>query len=166
MDNAPIPGQETLAATAPGPPDLDLDLDAVRARRTSLRVTCAAVRRLLPDDTHGAAPVPADRLLEAVTDLDRIWTTHTGETESADGMLAQILHDCPRLAPSVGRLRREHRIVAAELRIVEHRLAAVPAGGPADPRGVTHLLDAVEAHRRAGRELIYDAYHVDLGLGE
>src|SRR5690242_202206 len=109
MNNAPIIGQEAVAVTATAPLELDLDLEAAKARRESLRHACARVRRLLPGDPAGGAAA----LLAAVTDLDRTWRTHTAETESPDGMLAQVLHDCPRLAPSVRRLRREHEVVAA-----------------------------------------------------
>jgi hypothetical protein len=155
MDTAPIPGPDTLAV--PLTVDLPVDLDAVRARRASLRLACARVRQRL-DGT-------AADLLEVVTDLDRLWATHTAETEGADGMLGQVLVDCPRLAPVVLRLRREHETVAADLREVGRRLAATPAGA-AELHDVVRTLAAVEAHRRASRELIYDAYHVDVGLGE
>jgi hypothetical protein len=173
-----------IAPMIPGA--VPVDLDAVRARRASLRRACSRVRHLLdavgPVGTDGATAA-REEMLSAVTDLDRVWTAHTAATEGADGMLAQVLADCPRLAGSVQRLRSEHEAVATRLHAVRNGLAATAAPDPTEPADPTEwrdpvrdaervherlgdVLDAVDRHRRAGRELLYTAYQVDLGLGE
>jgi len=167
MDNAPIltPGH------GPAAPGLSShELDAVRARRASLRQAVLAVKEVLRTPPDGAAAVPAGALLGAVTDLADVWATHSAETESADGVLAQVLNDSPRLAPAIDRLRREHGQVAEALATAGRALVALAPGVQLDPvTGVPDLvraLDTVDRHRRDGRNLLHDAYHVDLGLGE
>ena len=165
MNNAPI--------ISPDPGDVahhlsQHDVEEVRARRASLRRAGAGVRELLRGPGPGA-PASGGAVLAAVRELGQVWARHTAATEAGDGMLAQILGDSPRLSPAVGRLRREHEAVTDALRAVERLLAQAgpeaPVGPPAGP-ALDRLLDAVDRHRRDGRRLIYDAYQVDLGLGE
>jgi len=165
MDNAPIispdPGPATTGLTA-------RELDAVRARRASLRQASRTAWDVLRAD--GGPPAHAGALLEAVDVLGGVWATHSAETESPDGVLAQVLADCPRLAHAITRLRQEHEQVAQALAAVHRQLAAAPSDAPVDPAtgvpALANALDTVERHRRAGRELFHNAYQVDLGLGE
>ena len=86
--------------------------------------------------------------------------------EAPDGLLHQIVTDSPRLSTTVARLSGEHPVVTTEIRSALD-LLAVPAP---DLTGVGHLLDwamdAIAQHRRRGNQLIYQAYNVDIGLGE
>lgn len=164
MDNAPImspdPGR-TASGLSPQ------ELDEVRARRASVRRAAGRLRQVLDLERDTAT---AGDALAAVRDLDQVWRTHTRVTESPDGMLAQVVTDCPRLAPAVERARHEHVVVAAALDAVCGRLAGQPPDAPVgagiDRPALLRLLTAVDRHRRNGRDLIYQAYHVDLGLGE
>lgn len=158
MDDAPM-------IVTPGPvgPGLSRqELAAVRARRAGLRRAVAAAREALAAPAEGGrGPLPGP-LEEALAQLERVWAEHTAGTESPHGVLAQVVADCPRLAPAVERLRAEHATVAAGLAAA--RTPGDPGGTPAAP-GLAALLDAVDRHRRAGRDLLHEAYQVDLGLG-
>jgi hypothetical protein len=159
MDNAPILHQVPAGLT-------ERAVEEVQARRASLRQACAGVREAVRTSSGGA---PAGAVLTSVQQLGIVWRRHTVDTERPEGVLEQILADCPRLSPTVSRLRREHQALADALRAME-RLLDPPVTVPVDPvapmPALTELLQAVDRHRRHGRELIYDAYHVDLGLGE
>jgi hypothetical protein len=176
MDNAPIltPGHgPTASGLSPH------ELEAVRARRASLRRSAEAVREVLEQPPAGDRPGSAGAVRAAVERLVEVWTAHSVATSGPDGVLEQVLADSPRLAPAIGRLRREHDEIALALDAARRLLAtAPPAPGVPAPDvpapdvpapGVTELLKALHAidrHRRDGRELLHNAYQVDLGLGE
>jgi hypothetical protein len=142
------------------------EVEVVRARRASLRRAVTEVRRMLGTPDGGAgADGGADAVLIALAQLDRVWDNHTRVTESPDGMLEQILADAPRLSPEVARLRAEHASVAVALAAVQQQLAGQPRQARQSPE-LSRALDAVDRHRREGRELIYRAYQLDIGLGE
>jgi hypothetical protein len=161
MNNAPILKH---MSGAPVPGLAHRGVEEVQARRASLHGACAGVREALrsPDRPGDGA------VLAAVRELARVWRAHSSETERRDGVLDQVLADCPRLSPTVGRLRHEHQVVSEKLRAVERLLDAPPLRPGPDPAlpVLTRVLTAVDRHRRDGRNLLYDAYQVDLGLGE
>lgn len=170
MDNAPIISPDPGTTASGLSPE---ELDEVRARRASVRRAAARLRELLdrvPGPDEEGAAVTAGTALAAVRNVDRVWRNHTSVTESPDGMLAQIVADSPRMAPAVDRARHEHEVVAATLSTVCGRLAGLPADSPIDDGidrpALLRLLTAVDRHRLNGRDLIYQAYQVDLGLGE
>jgi len=155
MESAPItsPGVPLPAQETAGIPREELD--AARVRRASLRRAAAGVR-----DATGPAELSA-----AADELRQVWTAHTEDTESPDGMLAQIVQDCPRLSPAVERARAEHGRIAAALDAVRSRLEPGVELSDGVRSAVEAVLGAVDRHRLDGRQLIYDAYAVDLGLG-
>lgn len=150
MDNAPIISSDQGLT--------ERELQAVRARRASLRRATAAVTEVLRTPSEGG-------LQTALDELERVWARHTTATEAPDGVLDQVLADSPRLAPAIARLRREHGEVAAQLRDARRALAGDPPD-PAARAALERMLAAVNRHRRDGRELLHNAYQVDLGLGE
>lgn len=143
-----------------------VDVPGLRAERSSIRRACARIQALLTDAViSGAAPVSED-LTPAIGALVDRWTRHVRLAEAPDGLLEQIVTDSPRLSNRVARLSAEHAVVTTELRSAQELLAAAQP----DLAGVQRLLgwaiDAIEGHRRRGNAVIYDAYHVDIGLGE
>jgi hypothetical protein len=136
------------------------DLRAVRVRRAGLRRACEGLRAVLAD---GAEP---GRLRAAAAEVEELWATHIGQTEAPDGVLAQILADCPRLAPMVSRLRADHPAITRRLDGARQRLDGPDPGPERAADELLAALAAIDRHRNGGSELIYRAYTVDVGLGE
>jgi hypothetical protein len=141
-----------------------LDLPAIRARRANLRKASARVKDALSLQVQGTVAGWADDVAPAVSRLAAAWETHVALTESSDGVLAQIVDHAPRLAPQVRRLQAEHQDIDARLRVAdEHLRSAEEAGLEQIHTELAHVLDRIARHRRAGGELIYQAYHIDIG---
>ncbi len=142
-----------------------VDVEGLRAERATIRRACTRIQELLPEAVAGEA-AELERLTEAVIALLERWNRHVRLAEAPDGLLHQIVTDSPRLSTTVARLSGEHPVVTTEIRSALD-LLAVPAP---DLTGVGRLLDwamdAIDQHRRRGNQLIYQAYNVDIGLGE
>jgi hypothetical protein len=169
MDRTPIlvprPGPLPELGTGLDPGSPPAEPDALLRRRAGLRRASDTIRVVLRE------PCPPRLVPAAVARLDEVWARHVSGTESPDGVLEQILTDCPRLAPVIGRLRRQHREVTDALTVVRRRLTEAPEADHATVAAAVvpvlfRVLDVVDRHRREGRRLLHDAYHVDLGLGE
>jgi hypothetical protein len=143
-----------------------VDVHGLRAERATIRRACAQIGELLTDAVVAGQDAVPDELATALGALAERWARHVRLTEAPDGLLNQIIADSPRLAGAVGRLDAEHAVVATELRSAQELLSAPTP----DLAGVRRLVDwamqAIEGHRRRGNQLIYDAYSLDIGLGE
>lgn len=151
-------------ATTP-PVSLDRQSAAqVRARRERLR---AAEERLA-----SAASVPSPGRLDlwwvgvanAVEALTVMFAEHVHDTEGRDGLFAEVSAAAPRLENEVDRLRSEHRRIDHQL----DELAKI--GRPSTDEDVRSIreqildvLSLLAGHRFAGSDLLYRAYHVDIG---
>ncbi len=138
------------------------DLSAVRARRVRLGRAVAGLEGALAAGEALVGPAWSGAVCPAVQNLVVAWQAHVAETEQDDGLLAQIETDAPRVSPAVDRLRRDHAVVADLLRRAVEGLDQEVA-----PAAVTVLLHEALAivgdHRRAGRDLLHEAYAVDIG---
>ncbi len=138
-------------------------VEAARGRREELRQATSALENAV------ARPLAADDWLDVVSSvflaLDGAFQAHCDEVESPDGLFTDVLARAPRLASKVEELRAEHTDIA--------RLLA-DAGRPGtydyeDLVDLRHklvgLIGAIGAHRRAGADLVYEAFNVDIGGG-
>jgi hypothetical protein len=141
-------------------------LEAAKGQRLSLRRAIAGLEEALavPDDPDGQDALPA-RLGPVLERLAEVFAVHVEVTEAPGGLYQEILENAPRLANRVTRFRREHAEIADGIR---HGIAESRA--PGDPEAVTELRDhAVRLfadlvrHRKRGLDLVYEAYHVDIG---
>lgn len=137
-------------------------LSKARSRRTDLR---QAMERL-ENAVAGPSPAP-DQWIGAVEDglvaLRDALDAHISEVEAPDGLLADTLSRAPRLAPSVERLRREHRQLITSWDRAALALAEHPADKARVRRRVVSLLGRLAIHRQGGADLVYEAYNVDIG---
>lgn len=146
----------------PDPPPLDVP--AIRARRESLRRAITRIEVVLSRPGQDRHQAWAGEVGSAVDVLADVWETHVALTEAPDGLLAQIVNEAPRLASTVGRLRREHLQIAARLRTTGEQLDSADESGLAVIRAdLAGLLIKINGHRRDGGELIHQAYQVDIG---
>ena len=89
----------------------------------------------------------------------------SGVTEAPGGLYQEILENAPRLANRVTRFRREHAEITEGIRrgLAECAGATTPEATTAlRDRSVRLFADLVR-HRKRGLDLVYEAYHVDIG---
>jgi hypothetical protein len=106
----------------------------------------------------------------SLVELRQALDEHILEVEGPDGLFAEIMLSTPRLASEVEALRSEHReLVSAVVRAQETAREVVT-----DPthdtlrlrRAVTTLLGRLALHRQRGSDLVFEAYHVDIGAAD
>jgi len=134
-------------------------LGAARQRRIELKQAMSAVEIA----AAGAAGDPTWRgdLRAALDDLRRSWDHHVGEVEGSDGLLAELVGKAPRLSPKVARLGDEHVELGGR---IDEAIGHLDDADVADVRAeVLDVLVAVARHRQLGADLVYEAYHVDIG---
>ena len=121
-----------------------------------------------PSGLAGGQDGLGDRLAPALGQLREVFAVHVEVTEAPGGLYQEILENAPRMANRVTRFRREHAEIGDGIRrgIDESRAA----GDGDDPEALQALRDhAVRLfadlvrHRKRGLDLVYEAYHVDIG---
>ena len=144
-------------------------LEAAKGQRLSLRRAIAGLEEALaapddPDGLGGQDGLPT-RLIPALERLQEVFAVHVEVTEAPGGLYQEILENAPRLANRVTRFRREHTDITDGIR---RGLAECAAAG--DPDAVQALRDHsvrlfadLVRHRKRGLDLVYEAYHVDIG---
>jgi len=144
-------------------------LEAAKGQRLSLRRAIAALEGALagtddPDGLGGQDGLPA-RLGPALEHLQEVFTVHVEVTEAPGGLYQEILDNAPRLANRVARFRREHAEITDGIRhaIAECSTATDPEAVQALRDHTVRLFADLVRHRKRGLDLVYEAYHVDIG---
>lgn len=151
-------------------PTASLDDEAaaqVRARRERLHLAEESLA------SAAAAPFPGRLDLwwagvtNAARELAEMFEHHVGETEGDDGLFTEIEAVAPRLSNDITMLRAEHREIEDAL------VALTSSTAPESPEGVAtareailQVLSRLARHRFAGSDLLYQAYHVDIGAAD
>jgi hypothetical protein len=144
-------------------------LEAAKGQRLSLRRAIARLEEVLaaPDDPDGLGGHDGlgARLAPALEQLREVFAVHVEVTEAPGGLYQEILENSPRLANRVTRFRREHAEITEGIRrgLAECAAATTPEAATAlRDRSVRLFADLVR-HRKRGLDLVYEAYHVDIG---
>jgi hypothetical protein len=144
-------------------------LEAAKGQRLSLRRAIAGLEEALaatddPDGVGGRDGLPA-RLGPVLERLREVFAVHVEVTEAPGGLYQEILEIAPRLANRVARFRREHAELTEGI-----GQAIAEASAAADPDAVRALRDHtvrlfadLVRHRKRGLDMVYEAYHVDIG---
>ena len=141
-------------------------LEAAKGQRLSLRRAIAGLEEALAasEDPDGLRALP-ERLAPALERLQEVFAVHVEVTEAPGGLYQEILENASRLANRVTRFRREHAEITEGIR---RDLAACGTAG--DPEAAQALRDHsvrlfadLVRHRKRGLDLVYEAYHVDIG---
>ena len=141
-------------------------LEAAKGQRLSLRRAIAGLEEALAasEDPDGLRALP-ERLAPALERLQEVFAVHVEVTEAPGGLYQEIMENAPRLANRVTRFRREHAEITEGIR---RDLAACATAGDSEAaqalrdHGVRLFADLVR-HRKRGLDLVYEAYHVDIG---
>jgi hypothetical protein len=139
-------------------------LQAAKGQRLSLRRAIAGLEQVLatPAAAGGEPDALPDRLGGALEHLAEVFAVHIQVTEAAGGLYEEIIENAPRLANRVNRFRREHADIAEA---IQRGIAEARDAGEAEAlrdHAVRLLADLVR-HRKRGLDLVYEAYHVDIG---
>ena len=141
-------------------------LEAAKGQRLSLRWAIAGLEEALAasEDPDGLRGLPG-RLAPALERLQEVFAVHVEVTEAPGGLYQEILENAPRLSNRVTRFRREHVEITEGIR--RNLAACATAGDPEAAQalrdhGVRLFADLVR-HRKRGLDLVYEAYHVDIG---
>jgi hypothetical protein len=141
-------------------------LEVAKGQRLSLRRAIAGLEDALaaPDDPDGQDALAA-RLDPVLERLAEVFAVHVEVTEAPGGLYQEILENAPRLANRVTRFRREHAEITAGIgqAIAEASTAADPASVQALRDHTVRLFADLVRHRKRGLDLVYEAYHVDIG---
>ncbi|MGH3099852.1 MAG: hypothetical protein ACRDPU_02595, partial [Thermoleophilia bacterium] len=144
-------------------------LEAAKGQRLSLRRAIAGLEEALaaaddPDGLGGQDGLPG-RLGPALERLQEVFAVHVEVTEAPDGLYHEILENAPRLANRVTRFRREHAEITDGIRrgIAECSTATDPDAVRALRDHSVRLFADLVRHRKRGLDLVYEAYHVDIG---
>jgi len=144
-------------------------LEAAKGQRLSLRRAIAGLEEALaatddPDGLGGQDGLGA-RLGPVLEQLQEVFAVHVEVTEAAGGLYQEILENAPRLANRVTRFRREHAEITDGIRhaIAESATASDPEAVQALRDHSVRLFADLVRHRKRGLDLVYEAYHVDIG---
>jgi hypothetical protein len=144
-------------------------LEAAKGQRLSLRRAIAGLEEALaaPDDPDGLGGLDglAARLDPVLERLDEVFAVHVEVTEAPGGLYQEIMENAPRLANRVTRFRREHAEITEGIRrgIADSATATGPDAAQALRDHCVRLFADLVRHRKRGLDLVYEAYHVDIG---
>jgi hypothetical protein len=141
-------------------------LEAAKGQRLSLRRAIAGLEGALAasEDPDGLRALP-ERLAPALERLQEVFAVHVEVTEAPGGLYQEILENAPRLANRVTRFRREHAEITEGIRrdLADCATAADPEAAQALRDHSVRLFADLVRHRKRGLDLVYEAYHVDIG---
>lgn len=146
-------------------------LDATRDQRSDLHTAVVELEEAL------AGPLPhrtgqwATRVHEHLVDVAAAFERHIAMTEGPDGLFDAIRRAAPRLANAVARLGTDHtgiRQTIADVLVIVRDL--VRNGDEEEAAAIreraVELLARISRHRQRGADLVYEAYAVDIGVGD
>jgi hypothetical protein len=146
-------------------------LKEIRLQRADVWRHLMALEKAVATPIPGRAAEWAAVVHEALVELAATFERHIAVTEGPGGLFSEVLESAPRLDSAVDELRTEHeqvsRMLGDELRSLRAIDGQEDVGKAFDCRHrLTALLAQLLAHRQAGADLVYEAYAVDIGVGD
>jgi hypothetical protein len=142
-------------------------LEAAKGQRLSLRRAIGQLEEALTEPALGRSVDWAANLEPVLDDLKMVFSVHVEVTEGPGGLYEEIMENAPRLANKIDRFTRDHASITHQLdqALASVRLPPGQEAGPADDLrdGLVRLFADLVRHRRRGVDLVYEAYHVDIG---
>lgn len=151
--------------------DRDATLSEVRAQRADLWRHLVALEDAVATPMPGRVGAWAAQVHDALVDLAATFERHVAVTEGTDGLFASVRDKAPRLEGALERLRVEHEEIGATLANELRALRGLDNGSGTDAAAharerLTALLSLLSRHRQEGADLVYEAYAIDLGVGD
>ncbi|MDH3485330.1 MAG: hypothetical protein OEM16_13975 [Myxococcales bacterium] len=137
-------------------------LEAARQRRVELKEAISSV------EIAASAPIGGpnwrSNLQTELESLRIALAQHVKEVEGAEGLLAQLRDDAPRLINKIDRVRDEHPELTQQ--VADAIASAKGSSDAEDLRSqVLAVLVSIVRHRQRGADLVYEGYNVDIGGG-
>jgi hypothetical protein len=141
------------------------DLDTVRRRRAELLESLKLVEEALAAAAIGRSAVWGERVNGAVDQLARDFAVHIDVTEGPDGLHQTILSGDLRLANAVQALTNEHAVIRGAIADLCTATGAAVAGTDVSEirEQANLLMGRIIRHRQRGADLVYEAFHTDIG---
>lgn len=153
-----IPYQSPLEVDHRSDPE---SLQAARRHRATLLHAIRAVEEALAAPAQ--EPGWRERVSTRLQSLSAAFADHVMVTEGPAGLYAELLDHAPRLSRRVHGLVREHAAVETALSTLGRR-TALPGTTIDELRSwSSDLLRELSRHRQRGADLVYEAYHTDIG---
>jgi hypothetical protein len=104
-------------------------------------------------------------------DLAAVFERHIGVTEGPEGLFQEVRGAAPRLANGVEHLRGDHQRIRRQMADLLEAVRAVVDSGDGERARLVRsdlvlLLADLTRHRQLGADLVYEAYAVDIGVGD
>jgi hypothetical protein len=142
-------------------------VQGARTRRERLHECMQELESVIAAPSPGREEQWRQRLASALGALESVFEHHVAETEAASGFFAQVVEHAPRLHRAVERLRDDHTEIATSLRRLSVQVEEAAATAPTDLRDAAlDLLGSLARHRQLGADLLYEAYQVDISVGD
>jgi hypothetical protein len=142
-------------------------LDAAKGQRLSLRRAIGQLEDALTQPSLGRTADWAAGLSPVLEHLKEVFSVHVEVTEGPDGLYEEIIENAPRLANRIERFTREHASIIHQLDQATAQVRLVAGSGVVaadDLRdALVRLFADLVRHRKRGLDLVYEAYHVDIG---
>lgn len=140
-------------------------LDAVRLRRAELRESLSFLEFTLAAPASGREVVWGEAVHDALVTLVGDFGAHVDVTEGPGGLHETILGRELRLTNAVQALTAEHAEMATMITALVADSEPPVIGDDVDTLRdrATCLLGMLVKHRQTGADLIYEAFHADVG---
>jgi hypothetical protein len=146
-------------------------LQAARARRADLRHVLVDLEASLAAPMANRVGDWAMRVHDTLVDVAAAFERHIAVTEGPGGLFTEVRTAAPRLAKALEQLSDDHarvrREMADKLEVIRDVIASTDRDRARQVRAdLVDVLGALTRHRQEGADLVYEAYAVDIGVGD
>ena len=141
-----------------------------REDRTRMQLAVRDLEQALATASFDREDVWTQRLIDALGTLQTALRETRASADSEGSMLGGLVHEFPRLQGRAGRLRKDYDVLQKQ---VEKICLDLLVDAPASPRDVEQTRErlaqllAILRHIQAiETELLFEAYQVDIGVGD
>jgi len=143
-------------------------LETIQAQRAELRDTLAGLQGALATPAAERGFEWAQRARDALRGVREAFSDDAEITEAPGGLFQEVLARAPRLGGKVRSLRGQQGKVSCSIDQETEVLSRLQPNDPEEritevSRSLLSLVSALMLYRQNEADLIYDAYHVDIG---
>jgi hypothetical protein len=165
------PAPDSGGSQPPAGPEPSRTLERVRAGRAHLHEYMHQLEEAIAKPAPGRSDPWVKHVHSTLVDLGAAFERHIAITEGPGGLFEEVTQAAPRLTGGVTKLAEEHKTIREAIAIaidaVRDRSDAAPNSPTTEGReAVLDVINRLMRHRQRGADLIYEAYQVDVGVGD